>query len=242
MEKILNSWAVVRKPPHVVVVGEELAEAVQIAWDYGVSPGQPASLAYVEAVEMLPTLVPDIFADAVQPELCGPRQPFRKELRQRGPAEATDWRDDCILLVPTHAVDALINAPPLRASAVVVLRRNEEVHSCVLRLRSWMRKSLRDLEEPSPDRQNVMACDIALNEILLRPESTWPKLIAAYCGVCRRTLDRQFCEAGLPRPIALSMPWTGKGVCTSHFEKPASRIFSAACMREAALSNSAPSP
>src|SRR4051812_177296 len=40
-------------------------------------------------------------------------------------------------------------------------------------------------------------------------------------------------------PIARSMPCTGYGVNTSHFEKPASRTFSAACIASAGVSNSA---
>src|SRR5436190_9969857 len=40
-------------------------------------------------------------------------------------------------------------------------------------------------------------------------------------------------------PMALSMPWIGNGVKTSHLKKPASRTFSAACMASAGVSNSA---
>src|SRR4051812_40700635 len=43
-------------------------------------------------------------------------------------------------------------------------------------------------------------------------------------------------------PMAWSMPWTGKGVKTSHLRKPASRTFSAACMTEAVVRNSAIMP
>src|ERR1043166_6848804 len=43
-------------------------------------------------------------------------------------------------------------------------------------------------------------------------------------------------------PMALSMPCTGNGVNTSQCVKPASRIFSAACMVDAVLSNSATNP
>src|ERR1043166_4035828 len=46
----------------------------------------------------------------------------------------------------------------------------------------------------------------------------------------------------LPSPIAASMPCTGNGVCTSHFLKPASRIFSAALKSAAAVGNSAAIP
>src|SRR5208337_776703 len=43
-------------------------------------------------------------------------------------------------------------------------------------------------------------------------------------------------------PMALSRPWTGNGVNTSHFRKPASRTFSAACSTDAAVVNSAKTP
>src|SRR6185437_16816090 len=44
------------------------------------------------------------------------------------------------------------------------------------------------------------------------------------------------------RPMARSMPCTGKGVNTSQRVKPASRTFSAACMMPAGVVNSAMSP
>ena len=44
------------------------------------------------------------------------------------------------------------------------------------------------------------------------------------------------------KPMALSMPCTGKGVKTSQWRKPASRTFSAACSTEAAVVNSATMP
>ena len=39
--------------------------------------------------------------------------------------------------------------------------------------------------------------------------------------------------------IALSIPWTGYGVCTSNFVYPASRVASAACRIASGVSNSA---